>query len=542
MKRSIINIALSVLAIGMGMTSCENNFDAKIYGSLSTTNFPSTAEDFENYMIIGYMPFCSNWAYTFTSNNQRQWYSATGGFLRLFDSTTDESTAWIHGSWGANWTNFSRAQFDDFKYASRGSSDDRPNHYEKVRDISRYTTILNTIETADESVLSSEIKAQYAGEIRLLRGMMMYYMLHLYGPVPVLLDPAKVGDSEEEAKQVRPTLDEFTQYITDDLEYAASHMVETQSEKGRYTADYARFCLMRHYLNEGYHMNGYYQKAYDMFNQFHHTYSLFMDGENPYADQFKIANKFNCEVIMAVSCGDNSSGGARQGNFNPLSWYVVPSDAAKYDDKGNATPFVLQGNGWSQVYNASKEFYETFESVDKRRETILTSYYSKNNYWVTEDNLGDLWDGYIINKFPIETNKTNYQGTDIPLARWADVLLLRAEADVRLHGSVSAEAIENVNQVRRRAGLANLTTDKTSSVDAFMDALLEERGHEMMFEGCRKIDLIRFGKYYTVMNALGRTPSSEYLPIPDYAVDQATESGYELTQYYTRDNYDGPKK
>ena len=96
--------------------------------------------------------------------------------------------------------------------------------------------------------------------------------------------------------------------------------------------------------------------------------------------------------------------------------------------------------------------------------------------------------------------------------------------------------------MRNRAGLANLTADKTASVDAFLDALLAERGHELYYEGCRKIDLIRFNKYYTLMTASGRTPSSQYFPIPDFAVNQAAESGLTLEQYFTRDNYDGPKK
>lgn len=75
-----------------------------------------------------------------------------------------------------------------------------------------------------------------------------------------------------------------------------------------------------------------------------------------------------------------------------------------------------------------------------------------------------------------------------------------------------------------------------------MDALYMERGHELYYEGCRKVDMIRFGRYYTDMKALGREPSSEYFPLPNYAVEQAKQSGYKLTQYYTRDNYDGRRK
>ena len=213
---------------------------------------------------------------------------------------------------------------------------------------------------------------------------------------------------------------------------------------------------------------------------------------------------------MAVSCNSNATGNGNEGNFNPFSWYALSWEVSKYDDKGNPTPFVKQGGGWGQTMNVSKQFYDTFEPGDLRAQTIET--------------------------------ETSFQGTDIPLARWADALLLYAEADVRAHNAVSAQAIDCVNQVRQRAGLAGLTADKTSSVDAFLDALLMERGHELYYEGCRKIDLIRFNKYYTAMKATGREPSSEYFPLPDYAVNQAKEKGKTLTQYFTRDNYDGPKK
>ena len=84
--------------------------------------------------------------------------------------------------------------------------------------------------------------------------------------------------------------------------------------------------------------------------------------------------------------------------------------------------------------------------------------------------------------------------------------------------------------------------EKTASVNDFLDALLEERGHEFYYEGHRRIDLIRFNKYYTIMDAIGCTPTSQYFPIPNYAVDQATDMGYTLTQYFTRPDYDGPQR
>lgn len=90
-----------------------------------------------------------------------------------------------------------------------------------------------------------------------------------------------------------------------------------------------------------------------------------------------------------------------------------------------------------------------FESNDGRLKTIVTSYKDKNGVIINKDNLGVRWNGYIMNKFPQET-MTTFQGTDIPLARWADVLLMYAEAEVRKTGTVpSVAAINAVNQDRK---------------------------------------------------------------------------------------------
>ncbi len=71
---------------------------------------------------------------------------------------------------------------------------------------------------------------------------------------------------------------------------------------------------------------------------------------------------------------------------------------------------------------------------------------------------------------------------------------------------------------------------------------MEERRHEVEEEGQCRIDLIRVKQYYTIMDAIGCTPTSQYFHIPNYAVDQATDMGYTLTQYFTRPDYDGPQR
>lgn len=97
-----------------------------------------------------------------------------------------------------------------------------------------------------------------------------------------------VFNEEALGNTVRPTLTEMCEWITDDLDFAANNAPETTLEKGRYTRDYARFCLMRHCLNEGGYMDGYYQKALDMYEALKGKYSLFKSGSNPYTDLFKM--------------------------------------------------------------------------------------------------------------------------------------------------------------------------------------------------------------------------------------------------------------
>ncbi len=533
-----LNIFLSIFVVAtLLFSSCEENFDPKIYGSLSTTNFPQSESDCEGLMMTCYQPFHIFWAYSLSGTSQRNWYVPTGGTVKIFDATSDLMSPWIIKVW-SGWTDLTEANYANCIYWDRAPSDANPNSLEKTRDVTRFTEIIDILESAD--FLSDDVKLQLVSESRLLRGIMMYNLFHMYGPVPVIVDAELIGTEEGEQNLVRPSLTEMTEMITEDLEYAMENMSNDQPN-GRYTADYARYMAMSHYLNEGYHMDGYYDKAIQMYQDLKaQGYGLFTDGDDAYADQFKIANEFNQEVIMAVSVSAAGNGQAANGSFNPISYYLTPNDASPVDEDGNATPFIRKG--WRQAFNISADFYDTFEDGDLRKNTILTSYVAKdasgNLSTVTRDDLNDLWNGFVINKYPQEVDQS-YQPTDWPLARWSDVLLMYAEAVARKSSSVpTGEALQGVNDVRARAGLGELTGDAVASYDGFMDALLMERGHELFFEGKRKIDLIRFNKYrHNCTLYKGETPTHQYIPLPNYAVEEAASYGKELTQTFEREGW-----
>jgi len=97
---------------------------------------------------------------------------------------------------------------------------------------------------------------------------------------------------------------------------------------------------------------------------------------------------------------------------------------------------------------------------------------------------------------PNATSKLN-NGNDIHLVRYADVLLIYAEAENEIAGPTAA-AFNALNQVRARAGLPPSTA---SGQAAFRQAVWTERSHELFAEGMIKYDLIRQNRWQQTINA-----------------------------------------
>lgn len=341
--------AYFLISLTMLLCSCEKDFDPRIYGVLTSGNYPASEADFEALMMAGYVPFTNTWTYSLyaSSGNQHPWYIPAGGALKMWDATSDVEAPWINGVWDNNYRQISEANFSMCPYYQRGFLEDsRPNHYPKTREVTRFTDIIGSIEKAPARDVGEEKKNEILAEARLCRGLHMYNLLHVYGPVPVVVNPDDVTNSAILNNAVRPSLDDMSRWIYEDFYFAARHAPVIQTERGRFTRDFARVCLMRHCLNEGYHMEGWYQKALDLFDELNTgKYSLFKKGDNPYKDMFREKNDFNCEIIAAISCAPSSTGNVKEGSMNPFAMLATPNNCAKKDDLGNPTPFSVAGPG-----------------------------------------------------------------------------------------------------------------------------------------------------------------------------------------------------
>lgn len=162
--------------------------------------------------------------------------------------------------------------------------------------------------------------------------------------------------------------------------------------------------------------------------------------------------------------------------------------------------------------------WSLFAATDLRRDWAIAPY-----KWTTNATTGvsvktpytaiqiyDRTPGKWRREYETQTPKNrNYNSTNFPVIRYSDVLLMKAEAETQVTGAPTAAAYEAINKVRRRGYGKPLTTpDALADVPAgldkngFLTYLQDERARELMFEGLRKHDLIRWGLYLSKMQSL----------------------------------------
>ena len=101
---------------------------------------------------------------------------------------------------------------------------------------------------------------------------------------------------------------------------------------------------------------------------------------------------------------------------------------------------------------------------------------------------------------------------DFPIYRYADILLMKAECNVRLGNAAAAKSF--VDEVRFRAGLGVLAADPT------LDDIYNERGFELCYEGQRRQDMIRFDKFLLAHDFTPASPAfRKIFPIPTFALN-----------------------
>lgn len=161
----------------------------------------------------------------------------------------------------------------------------------------------------------------------------------------------------------------------------------------------------------------------------------------------------------------------------------------------DASEFGING-GWAGLRTTSA-FVEKFDGMDN--DTRKQFYTSGQTLEIND--VGSFTDGYAIAKWKNVDSMGNqgsdasgdFVDTDYPMFRLADAYLMYAECFLRGGGGDATTAVGYINELRERA-YGNTSGDITAS-DLDLDFILDERARELHWEGHRRTDLIRFGKF-----------------------------------------------
>jgi len=349
---------------------------------------------------------------------------------------------------------------------------------------------------------------QAIGEASFVRAICYYNLVRSWGSVPLVLEP--LSDPSEAGNPLE-TIDIIYNQIILDLEVAEDFLPETvdASRAGRATQGAAKVMLADVFLTLGEYANAALLSKEVMDNKGRYGYDL----EPSLNRLYSASSATNPEEVFALKFAQVTG----QGSFLP---------AYAHDNRAGEANLAARGLRRFQTYE-NVPLIAGWDENDQRRSFNLYNTITINGAVLTANltptglldlGVSDFFYGKYID--PDATEETG-AGNDFYLYRYADVLLIFAEAENQINGPTT-EAYEAINQVRRRGYGVDINTPSPVadlpvglSQQEFDDLVFRERGYEFFFECKRWFDLKRTGRLQEFAVAAGKpAPTADYWPIP----------------------------
>ncbi len=475
MQRHIIIIGF---IISTGLISCSKFLDRKPIDFVSPDNF-STENDITlalngNYkalMIDRLQPICLD----FMTDNGFVEY-APNGEIDFWIQAQNPNSLCTKRKWDRNYAGILRAN-----------------------------TILKYI---DGVPMDAAKKKRYTGEAFFLRAYFYTDLLEFYGDVPYRKEPE--GLDKKDAPRVDKKI--ILEDMLRDLDSAAAWMPKTPTETGRATKGAALAIKARVLLN-----NRRWQEAADATKAVMdlNVYDLF----NNYGTLFMPENEYNKEIIFDLPYIKNQ-------NDNGLSspWYTFFYSWSSYMGLANLEREYYMTNG-KPIADPTSGYapQNPFVNRDPRLGFNFTLPYTMNGYatngsvknYIPDQSKGVNVSSLRIRKYVDyrDNNINNNSEVNVNIMRFADVLLMRAEALAELPDwqSYKTEIIGLVNRVRQRATVMMPKVENVEGTNLTQEQLRNiirhERRVEFAFEGTRIDDIKRWDIGATAYtDALGYRP------------------------------------
>ena len=347
------------------------------------------------------------------------------------------------------------------------------------------------------------------GEVYFMRAYYYFSLVKMFGDVPLFTDKRlELSDSRTLSRS--PKADVYKQ-IEVDLNAAIAVLPTVQIQKGRITKYAAMALLGKVQL----YQNKYTEAAATLQGIISsNAFTLVPD----YASIFLANGENGPESVFEVQYSNASPyynwGGATRGQGN----YAVQQCGIRGLNGTNGMPYAP---GWSTNL-PTQNLASAYQAGDKRKPVSvldIEAYKAANpSYNITYQVAPYKNTGLYNQKYLPRIGETSGQvelnyGNNQRIIRYADVLLMAAEAYNKSSSPDDAKAQTYLNLVRRRA-FGDNAHDVTATGPALYDAILTERRLELAMEGDRFFDLVRTGKASSVLGSSFTTGKNELFPIP----------------------------
>ena len=366
--------------------------------------------------------------------------------------------------------------------------------------------------------LAGDKYTEWQAEVRAMRAMYYWYLIDLFGDVPL------VTSTKIEMNQVtRTPRAEVFRFCVDELEEVVEKLGISASVRegdyyGRITVPVAYFILAKLMLNSAVYIGSQDVEAYyrrcveccDAIEEFGYELEMYM------SNNFIVYNQYSKENIFVIPMDKNLYSNQMQNLYRSYHYRHAAAYGFTGENGTCATQKTLQVFGYPD--NLDFRFYDTFYSgivYDLDNREVLDRTGQPLTYYPDKVELDLSGSPYVetagarMKKYAVDKNAPKdgkLMDNDIVLFRYADVLLMRAEARVRLGG----DGQDDFNRVRSRS-FAKLR-------QCTLENLLDERMLELCWEGWRRQDLIRFGQYKSLYQGSDAVDESDghtcLYPIP----------------------------
>jgi hypothetical protein len=358
-------------------------------------------------------------------------------------------------------------------------------------------------------------KEQILAQTRFLRAYYYFELVKWFGDVPLIVDK-RILFGEQFTIDRSPKAEVYAQ-IEADLIYAADNLPYIQNEAGRITKGAAQALLGKAYLYQDKFVeaanvldnliaNG----PYDLVSDYNTIFEA--EGENNIESVFEV--QYSEAEGAGFGCLQCSEGNVAVGFSGIRNYAATPGTAGDIFSSGFSFNVPVQ------------EAYDAFQDGDLRRDVAILDIDAWAAATGATFGVGFEHTGYFNRKYIPRVRDLNAQGdrnltnpNNYRAIRFADVLLMAAEAFNRSSAPNDAKAQTYLNRVRARA-FGNDLNNITATGTTLTENILAERRVELVGEGHRFFDLVRTGRAAQEIDGFV-AGKHELFPIPDIEIELA---------------------